>query len=307
MCLAEYDGPTADLATVLDDVRTLPFLGPRRVVIVREADRFVGGRKGRGEGESDGGGREPAGRGREFLEQYVSSPCPTGVLILECASFPSNLRLYKRVAELGGCLACDAPKPWTLPQWLSQRCQSEYGKRLDPDAAKCIVDQVGDSLGMLDGELAKLSIYVGSRPNITIDDVEKLVGHDREHKVFGILAAMADGDRATALRLWEEVWQSDKSAEHRAIGGIAYGVRQLLAAHREVQAGASPAGLARRFYTNEQRLAAQLRVFTPDRLRRQLAQLAEADLASKTGGGSVRTSIERFILEHTAARAAQRR
>jgi DNA polymerase-3 subunit delta len=282
MCLSEYEGPSAELATVLDDLRTLPFLGPRRVVILRDGDPFITAH-------------------RQDMEEYLNSPSSTGTLIVEGRSFPSNTKLYKRLNPLGGCIACEEPKPYALPAWLVERCQKEYGKRLDVDAAKSIVDHVGNSMGMLDGELAKLAVYVGKRPNIAIEDVEKLVGHDREEKVFGILAAMAQGDRATALGLWEEVWQTDRAAEARAIGGIAYCVRQLLNAHREVEGGASTFMLSKRMFTNEERLKAQLRAFTPDRLRRQLADLGEADVASKTGVRSVRTSVERFILEHTGA------
>jgi DNA polymerase III subunit delta len=283
MCLSEYEGPGAELATVLDDLRTLPFLGPRRVVILRDADPFITAH-------------------RQSLEDYLGSPSPTGTLIVECRTFQKTTKLYKRLSPLGGCIECEEMKAYELPAWLTDRSQKEYGKRLEPDAARSLVDHVGDSMGMLDGELSKLAVYVGNRGNITIGDVEKLVGHDREEKVFGILTAMAQGDRATAMRLWEEVWQTDRAAEGRAIGGIAYCVRKLLDAHGQVLRGTSMFALARQLFTNEERLKAQLRVFPPERLHRQLADLCEADLASKTGARSVRTSVERFILAHTAVR-----
>lgn len=283
MCLSEYDGPSAELATVFDDLRTLPFLGPCRVVIVRDADPFITAH-------------------RQSIEDYLNSPSPTGTLIVECRSFPSNTKLYKRLSPLGGCIECQEMRTYALPPWLVDRSQKEYGKRLDIEAARSLVDHVGDNMGMLDGELSKLAVYVGDRRNITLEDIEKLVGHDREEKVFGILAAMARGDRATSLRLWEEVWQTDRAAEARAIGGIAYGVRKLLDAHSQVQNGVSTFVLSKRMFTNEDALKAQLRVFPPERLHRQLADLCEADLASKTGTRSVRTSVERFILAHTAVR-----
>lgn len=41
--MSEYDcaTTTAELASVLDDLRTLPFLSERRLVLVREADKFI--------------------------------------------------------------------------------------------------------------------------------------------------------------------------------------------------------------------------------------------------------------------------
>ncbi|MBN1488600.1 MAG: DNA polymerase III subunit delta [Phycisphaerae bacterium] len=282
-CLGEYEGASASLADVLDDLRTLPFLGPRRVVWLRDADPFIT-------------------EHRAALESYLAEPSPTGALILDCRSFPSNTRLYKSVKAIGECIPCEAPKKYTLPAWLVDRCRTEYAKNIDLEAARLIVEQIGDDLGQLDGELAKLSLYVGQRRAITMKDVTALVGQQREQKVFGLLGAMADGDRAEALRLWEEVWQTDRAAQARAIGGIAWGVRQMIAAHSALRDGVPVGALAKRYFTDPQRLQTRLRVFTPQRLYRQLDQLCEADVASKTGMSSVQTSIEEFILDHTAAR-----
>src|SRR5687768_15703483 len=42
LALSEYDGGgSVDLAAVFDDLRTLPFLTPLRLVIVRDADTFI--------------------------------------------------------------------------------------------------------------------------------------------------------------------------------------------------------------------------------------------------------------------------
>jgi len=41
LAVAEFDGPEAQAAEVLDALRTLPFLAERRLVILREADDFL--------------------------------------------------------------------------------------------------------------------------------------------------------------------------------------------------------------------------------------------------------------------------
>ena len=80
LALSEYDGAPAppELASVLDDLRTLPFLADRRLVIVRDADRFIT-------------------LYREALEEYAAGPSPTGVLLMECKSLPGNTRLAKHI------------------------------------------------------------------------------------------------------------------------------------------------------------------------------------------------------------------
>src|SRR5512142_2122230 len=76
--LAAFEGDTAAVAEVLDELRTIPFLTQQRVVIVREADSFVS-------------------RHRELLEKYFESPSATGVLVLLMSTWAKGTRLAKRL------------------------------------------------------------------------------------------------------------------------------------------------------------------------------------------------------------------
>jgi len=294
LALSEFDASTTvpEPAEVLDDVRTLPFLAPRRLVIVRGADDFIS-------------------RYRLELEKYLEKPCSTGVLLLECRTLPANTRLYKRVQAIGQVIKCEEIKGSAIPSWLTSRCQQAYGVRLDPRAAAMLFDLVGGDLGLLDGELAKLSLYVGGRGQITAADVEAAVGQHREEQVWEIMSAVAVGDEARALGRWEQVWQTDRAAPGRAIAGIAFTVRRLLAAKRAQEAGTPLRELAAMLmrWRDEEGVQAELAAFSTPQLERMLCKLLDADVAAKTGGASVQSSIEAFIVEacRTARFAATRR
>ena len=60
-------------------------------------------------------------------------------------------------------------------------------------------------------ELEKLTSYVGSRGEITVSDVDLLVGHSRQEKVFGVIDAIFSGDVSTALSQWEQVMATDRA------------------------------------------------------------------------------------------------
>ena len=282
LSLSEYDGAsgTVELADVLDDLRTLPFLTARRLVVVRDADSFIT-------------------RHRPELEEYAENPSPTGVLLIECKSLPANTRLYKRVQAVGQVIKCEAMKRGQIPAWLARRCRDAYGATLDSRAAAMLCELVGQDLGLLDGELQKLAVYVGKRGRITTTDIEAAVGQHREEQVWGILSAIAAGDEGRALTLWEEVWQTDRAAPARAIGGIAFTVRRLLNAKRAQESGASMRDLARILmrWDDDSQLRAELDAFTIDRVEDMLCRLLEADVAAKTGLASVRSSIEAFVVE----------
>lgn len=291
MALCEYDGSDAsvELAVVLDDLRTLPFLAERRLVIVREADAFIT-------------------RYRSQLEAYVEQPASTGVLVLECKSLPGNTRLAKRIHAAGEVIACDALKSREISGWLANHAKQDYGLRLDGGAANRLVDLVGTDLGLLDGELQKLALYVGERKRVSTEDVAALVGQVREEQIWGVLSAVAEGDAARAMTLWEEVWLTDRAASARSIGGLAYKVRQLLNAKHAERAGASMFDLGKILlvFRDPARVKAELSAFSTDELELMHCRLLDADVKSKTGRATVRSSIESLILEMCGRRGRRR-
>ena len=291
LALSEYDGSIAslELAEVLDDLRTLPFLTRRRLVRVCDADPFIT-------------------RYRQELEGYAERPSQTGVLLLECKTLAANTRLYKRISAVGEVIKCEPVAARTVPGWLVARARDTYGKRLDQRAAALLCDQIGSDLGLLDAEMQKLSLYVGDRPRITAAEVENLAGRCREEQVWGILSAIAAGNQARALALWEEVWQTDRAASARAIGGVAFTVRRLLNAKRAQEAGAPMDELrkAMMIWQDDRRVRTELAAFTTRQVELMLCKLLDADVAAKTGAMSVRSSIEAFIVEMCKRRTARR-
>ena len=279
---SRFEGDRAELAEVLDEVRTLSLLGEMRVVVVADADGFVS-------------------RHRAVLERYCGDPSDTGCLILVCKSLDARTRLYKKVNGFGGTIKCESPRGGGLMSWICNRSWTTYGKRIDRGGAGRLRDYVGDSLGMLDQELDKLSTYVGERPDITAGDVDALVGNVREQTVFAITDAMAEGDARTALHQWERVLATDRAAPGRAIGGLAWGIRRLIEAHDAVAGGTPVHRLVRQFWTEPEVLERRLRRVSRRQLEDQLCDLLEADVASKTGASEVSRAVERFIIKHVSA------
>jgi len=74
---------TADPRDVFDELSTVALFGAgQRLALVTEADDFVS-------------------KHRHALEDYADRPSQTGVLVLEVKTWPSNTKLYKKVAETG--------------------------------------------------------------------------------------------------------------------------------------------------------------------------------------------------------------
>ncbi|MCG3127827.1 MAG: putative protein YqeN [Phycisphaerae bacterium] len=286
MALCEFDAgrggeaAAVDFATVADELRTLPFLTDRRVVVIRDADPFVQAH-------------------REALERYVQNPAATGTLILECKTFPKTTRLHKAAASAGGeLIECRKLNASGAVDFVLGRVRAG-GKRVAAGAASRLIDLVGVEQGILAGEVDKLCLYVGNRPEISDEDVTAIVGSSREEKVFAVMDAALAGRAGDALRLWDQVTSTDPAGIFKALGGVAYVVRRLLTAHQMAAEGASISAIAPKvmMFRREAELKEQMRRFPPARLTRALAALAELDMRTKLGLRSMETSIERFVVE----------
>lgn len=282
------NGESASLADLLDEVRTPSLLGGRRVVIVDDADDCITAY-------------------RDKLEKYCANPVSGGCLIFLCDTLPKTTRLYKIISAGGAVIACEQLKGRALVGWIVRRAKDAHGKRVNDPAAQMLKEHVGDALGGIDVELAKLAAYVGDRPEITPQDIDAAVGEHREEKVFAVLDAIADGDAVNSLRAWEQVWATDRAAPARAIAGLAWSVRRLLEVRQEWERGGDLASIARSkgLFTDPATLRRRLERTGIDQLREQQRDLLAADLAAKTGLSTVDVAVERFIVKHSARVASK--
>jgi DNA polymerase-3 subunit delta len=273
-------------SAVRSELDTLPFLSPRRVVVIETADAFVTEFRG-------------------TLEKYVNQPSKCGVLVLEVKSWPSNTKLAKLVPA-DATIMCKTPQSNLLVKWCANRASDAYGKKLGSDAAGWLVELVGPDLGLLDQELAKLAVYAGKQSEISREDVDRLVGRSREAETFKIFDAIGAGRTAEALAILERLF--DEGDEPLAIlGAFSWQLRRLALVGQAVSAGQSmaraidTAGVPPFKRTEFQQQVQHLG-------RRRLAQLhdwlLEADLTMKsTGGLPGRLVLERLLVRLARPRA----
>lgn len=286
LALTTYDGTRPEdqggpsVAAVFEDLATLPFLSDRRVVVIRDADAFIRAH-------------------REKLENYVASPSPTAVLVLECRSFPSNTRLAKAAKSAGAPItACAALKAYEAQDFVLAEVRAQH-KRIDPAAARHLVDLAGSESGTLAREIEKLALYVGDRDTIDDQAVTALVGQSREEKIFAVLDAAALGRLPDALRLWQQTLETDPEAPFRAVGGIAFVLRRWLTAYELADQGLPVAAIAPKvmMWRRERDLERILAHLAPTRIRRALADLARLDAQAKSGSRSIEAGVEQLLTQ----------
>jgi DNA polymerase-3 subunit delta len=274
----DVDGERAELAEVLDECRSFAMFGGGKLVVVRNADDFIS-------------------KYREQLEEYCSHPSDSATLIFRAQSMPSNTRLYKIIQKSGKVEDCSPPKD--ACRWIVEQAKSVHGATISPDVANMLSDMIGNDLGKLDCELAKLALLADGKP-IRAEHIGQGVVFQREQKMWEMTNALAAGDPAEALRRWRQLLAADPSSEFRAVTWLGIwleNVRKFLAMKRS---GMNPFQIVNTLKVWPRDLQ-QPFMKTAEQLgeagvAEALDLLAEIDKQSKSGVGDAATNVERFIL-----------
>lgn len=229
-------GDKAVFAAVWDELESLPFFSPKRVVVIDNADPFVT-------------------KYRTYLEKKIEAKAlpATGLFVLDVKAWPANTRLAKMVDDKS-TITCKAPPAYKMPQWACEWAASQHQKTMSLPAGNLLVDLVGSEMGLLDQEILKLAIYVGDKNQIGPDDVDRLVGNSRSEKAWMIFDLIGQGQTAAALRFLQK--QLEQGEDPQAILGMCgKTIRQLGQAARLItsqklgmsaalqQAGVAPFGM----------------------------------------------------------------
>jgi DNA polymerase-3 subunit delta len=214
-----------------------------------------------------------------------------------------------------------------LTDWIATRVRAE-GKRIEPEAARQLVEAAGTEMLRLEQEILKLACYVGDRETIDGDDVAIVVSASSDDVIFQVVEAIARRKTDRALTLLDELHRHEANPHAVAAKLLALLARQYrllwqakhLAAKRiaprdvrnlpEEIAGDLPSesNIAQAAYRAGE-LFAQSRGYEWAELAGALDLLLRCDLASKGGvteeaghfGADPTRNLQLLVIELTAA------
>ncbi len=260
------------------------------------------------------------------LDALLARGLPPGhVLVVAAGKVDGRLPLVKKLASAGRRVGFAIEK---VGEWQNQRLDlrptielllGPSGKRVEPDAERLLAERVGEDARTLASELAKLVAYAGSREVITAEDVEQTVVRVAEDPFFAFGNAVEARDRAAALAVLDRTL-ADGGSVHMVISLLASTLRRMIEERERARrvAGDRRIGSAREWeslvfpsVSEEERgekkpygfwmkYQASLR-FSREELLRGLAEVAEADVAAKSGRDA-RVAVERLLVRLLAER-----
>lgn len=281
----DFDGASARLVDVLDELRTFGLLAAHKLIVVDKADQFVSGDET-----------------RRALERYAESPMQEATLVLRAESWRAG-NLDKLVAKVGTVLKCDPPDDATAAAWCEKRGEKAHGIAFDADAIEALVARVGSDLARLDSELAKFGAYLATEPEgrrvVTKALVGALTGQSREEAAWSVQEAFLSGRPAEAIRRVRELVEVSQAPEQLILWSLVDLSRKIHDAARLLGEGQPEQGVARQVKlwgpTSAPTLRAA-RVLGPAGAGRFFAATIDLDRRSKSGlAGELPRTLEAFV------------
>jgi len=183
--------------------------------------------------------------------------------------------------------------------------EAQTGVKLEPDAARELVDSLGGDMMMVSNELEKLILYVGEKKRITLGDVETMVLAAKQRSLYELTDAISSKDRVRALEMLDAMLSSGDGDE-AAIGHIymlAKTFRQMLViVERNVRDqrmlwAALWQGFRVPPFAADDIIRQARRYKSKRELTRGIRLVAKADLALRSNPPGKRLILEKLVLD----------
>jgi DNA polymerase-3 subunit delta len=147
---------------------------------------------------------------------------PDLTLVLICRD-KAPAKLAKAVKAANGEVhEFEAPKARDLPRALVADAQ-RLGYRLDPGAARLLVQRMGANPVRLHNELERLAQWAGADGEVGLGDLEEMIADTSEAAVWSLSDALIEGDAAAALGIAERLIGQGEN-----VTGLIYGLASRL-------------------------------------------------------------------------------
>lgn len=217
----------------------------------------------------------------EVVAAYVAAPAPGAVLALVAEEPLKGSKLPELVARAGQVLVYEVPKPRDLPAWVRARLE-ELGTSADGEAARALVEIVGDDLTALASEAEKIATWAGGEP-VGRREVELLAVPAHEASAWAVTDAWGARDLPRALAACQDDLGHGEEPFLVAVR-LAAQAGLVRAARALAEEGLNARDIAKRLRKHEFRVRKALghaENYSRDELDAAVVRLAELDAALK--------------------------
>jgi DNA polymerase III subunit delta len=239
----------------------------------------------------------------ESVGAYLADASPGAVLALWAHATPKVGVLADLVAKHGRVLAFDVPKPRSPSAWVAGEFK-RLGVEVDADAARALVDIVGDDVLILASEIEKIATWAAGRP-VGIHEIESMAIPAREVESWAVTDAWGARDLSSAIAACEAALEQREPFSIAV--SLASHVGRVRAAQLLAEEGLGTREIAKRLGLRSEfparKALAHSENYSREELDAAIVRLAELDAAIKGASRlSPELELERAIVDVTQSR-----
>ncbi len=190
--LSVFYGKDSNWADVINACMRYPMFGDKQVVILKEAQQM---------------------KELDKLEAYIEKPLTSTIFIVahKEKKVDGRSKLAKLLKDRAVVLSTKKMYDNELPSWTQNYIESK-GYQPTQKAVQLLVEHIGNDLSRISNEIEKVILNLGSRTNITEDDIENFVGISKEYNVFELQNAVGKKNLSKALQIVQYFEGNPKAA-----------------------------------------------------------------------------------------------
>lgn len=226
----------------------------------------------------------------QMISDWLENPEPSAVLILVSDEISVDAKLEKLIPQSNRKKFWEMFDNEKLP-WV-MNFFSKNGYRIQQMAAKLVLELVENNTQSLANECSRFFVLFPKEHEITEDDVEAVLTHNREENAFSLFRQIANGGEQAQLRfekglaILQKIRLSKENSSVMIIAGLSSCFRNLVLWHNE-GAAAIKSSLMQKQYR------AASKVWNKGQAAAILAILAATDMEIRSSG----TFMEDILLQ----------
>lgn len=236
------------------------------------------------------------------LKPLLQGPAPAGALIVEAGNLKGDdaLRQMFEKSDRAAAIACYPDEARDLGA-LADEVLRAANMRIGLPAREVLLARLGADRALSRAEIDKLVLYAHGQDEITVEDVEAIVGDASEQTLDRAVTAAASGNGAKAVMECDRAVAAGESPQTIILATQRYFLR-LHRTRAQLDQGRSLDDVMRMMrppmhFKQKDAFAAQLRLWTGDRLARALTGIARTAKTARLTSALEQPLTERLLMD----------
>lgn len=284
-----YDMEETNIETAVEDGETMPFLGERRMVVVKNPYFLTSEKK-----------KEKVEHNLKKLEQYVENPAPFTVFVflLPHEKIDERKKLTKQIKKAATVVEMNSFSEEETVKWIKEKAEAE-NVAMEKEAIDELMEKTSGNLMIIDKEMEKLCAYVGSGNKLTAEIVKQLVARSLEQNVFDLIDAVVKKKTEEAFKIFYDLLKINEEPI-KILSLLTQQFRLLYQVKQLSKSGYGQDRMASSLKVHPFRIKLALKQekqFSASELQNIIKALAETDFEIKTGKKDRQLALEFLLLK----------